>query len=161
MPKSFQTSHYTLGNYSSERPVTQSFTSNSSTAIMGKRAAEDVEGLQTVLKKGERPLKSDDVNEAGEFEDEFEDEFESEEELFEAGVDGRPDAEREVEESRGMWLTPVALCGVHYTLRQRNVTDVLQTRWMSTSRPSYQDEISFKLESPWPQIHLLTRCSIP
>ena len=115
---------------------------------MGKRAAEDVEGLQATLKDGERPLKSDDTNEAGDFEDEFEDEFESEEELFEAGIDGRPDAEREGEESRGMWLAPVALCGVHYRLRLRNVTDVPQIRWMSTIRPSYQDEISFKLESP-------------
>jgi ribosome assembly protein RRB1 len=34
----------------------------------------------------------------GEFEDEFEDEFESEDEILEAGVDGRPDAEREVDE---------------------------------------------------------------
>ena len=102
-----------LATISPKDPTAQSFTTNSTTAIMGKRAAEDVEGLQTALKKGERPLKSDDTNEAGEFEDEFEDEFESEEELFEAGVDGRPDAEREVEESRGMWLSLVALCGVH------------------------------------------------
>lgn len=37
-------------------------------------------------------------DEVGEFEDEFEDEFESEDEILEAGVDGRPDAEREEEE---------------------------------------------------------------
>lgn len=38
-------------------------------------------------------------DEVGEFEDEYEDEFESEEdEIFEAGVDGRPDEEREAEE---------------------------------------------------------------
>ena len=36
----------------------------------------------------------------GDFEDEFEDEFESEDEMFEAGVDGRPDAEREADEGR-------------------------------------------------------------
>ena len=34
----------------------------------------------------------------GEFEDEFEDEYESDDEILEAGVDGRPDAEREAEE---------------------------------------------------------------
>ncbi|KLU92769.1 ribosome assembly protein RRB1 [Magnaporthiopsis poae ATCC 64411] len=38
----------------------------------------------------------------GEFEDEFEDEFESEDEILEAGVDGRPDAEREAEEKSAM-----------------------------------------------------------
>ena len=44
----------------------------------------------------------------GEFEDEFEDEFESEDEIFEAGVDGRPDAEREAEE-RTCKFPPLAL----------------------------------------------------
>lgn len=73
---------------------------------MAKRAAEDEESITTPLKKGDRPTKpeQDKDNEAGDFEDEFEDEFESEDEIFEAGVDGRPDAEREAEESRGMWL---------------------------------------------------------
>jgi len=43
-----------------------------------------------------------DEDEVGEFEDEYEDEFESEEdEIFEAGVDGRPDEEREAEERQG------------------------------------------------------------
>lgn len=51
------------------------------------------------LKSGDRPIMEDGA-EALEFEDEFEDEFESEseDEIFEAGVDGRPDAEREAEE---------------------------------------------------------------
>lgn len=40
----------------------------------------------------------EDGEEALEFEDEYEDEFESEDEIFEAGVDGRPDADREAEE---------------------------------------------------------------
>lgn len=48
------------------------------------------------LKSGDRPVRED--GEVLEFEDEFEDEFESEDEIFEAGVDGRPDAEREAEE---------------------------------------------------------------
>ena len=41
----------------------------------------------------------DKANEMGDFEDEFEDEFESEDEIIEAGVDGRPDAEREADEA--------------------------------------------------------------
>ena len=77
---------------------------------MAKRAAEDAESIPTPLKKGDRPVKldEDEEDEAGEFEDQFEDEFESEDELFEAGVDGRPDTEREAEESRGMWLKRIA-----------------------------------------------------
>jgi ribosome assembly protein RRB1 len=62
---------------------------------MSKRPAEDDrEGVP--LKGGERLEKSQDNG--LEFEDEFEDEFESEDEILEAGVDGRPDAEREAEE---------------------------------------------------------------
>lgn len=63
---------------------------------MSKRSAESVE--QSALKAGERPIAEVPMDEAGEFEDEFEDEFESEDEILEAGVDGRPDAEREEEE---------------------------------------------------------------
>ena len=77
---------------------------------MVKRTAEGVENQTTPLKKGERPLKAEDNDELGDFEDEFEDEFDSEDEIFEAGVDGRPDAEREAEERRGTWFTRVALC---------------------------------------------------
>jgi ribosome assembly protein RRB1 len=49
------------------------------------------------LKGGDRPVRED--GEVLDFEDEYEDEFESEDEIFEAGVDGRPDAEREAEEA--------------------------------------------------------------
>ncbi|EGS17912.1 putative ribosome assembly protein [Thermochaetoides thermophila DSM 1495] len=66
---------------------------------MPKRQAED-EKAAGPLKGGERPdaMDVDDKdNDMGEFEDEFEDEF-SEEEIIEAGVDGRPDTEREAEE---------------------------------------------------------------
>ncbi|CAM1509783.1 Fc.00g001180.m01.CDS01 [Cosmosporella sp. VM-42] len=67
---------------------------------MSKRTAEHSD---LPLKGGERPEKMDvDDNQMGEFEDEFEDEFESEDEIFEAGVDGRPDAEREAEEKDAM-----------------------------------------------------------
>lgn len=66
---------------------------------MSKRAAED-ESLAAPLKGGDRPeaMDVDKDHDMGEFEDDFEDEFESEDEIIEAGVDGRPDAEREAEE---------------------------------------------------------------
>ncbi|RGP61797.1 ribosome assembly protein rrb1 [Fusarium sporotrichioides] len=70
---------------------------------MSKRTAEADHG--DALKGGERPEKmdiDDNNKEMGEFEDEFEDEFESEDEILEAGVDGRPDAEREAEEKDAM-----------------------------------------------------------
>ena len=66
---------------------------------MAKRAAEDEE--QLALKAGQRPSISSNADETFDFEDEFEDEFESEDEIMEAGVDGRPDAEREKEEAKG------------------------------------------------------------
>lgn len=69
---------------------------------MSKRAAEDHENGSVSLKGGDRPEKRDLVDEVGEFEDEFEDEYESEDEILEAGVDGRPDVEREAEEQAGM-----------------------------------------------------------
>lgn len=65
---------------------------------MAKRAADDEQPSHGALKSGERPV-ADEVRVEGEdFEDEFEDEYESEDEIFEAGVDGRPDEEREAEE---------------------------------------------------------------
>lgn len=71
---------------------------STNTANMSKRHRDsDITGEPTFLKSGDRPLRED-GEEALEFEDEYEDEFESEDEIFEAGVDGRPDAEREAEE---------------------------------------------------------------
>lgn len=64
---------------------------------MSKRSAEAFDGENAPRKGGEREVKND-GGEQLEFEDEFEDEFESEDEILEAGVDGRPDAEREAEE---------------------------------------------------------------
>ena len=78
---------------------------------MAKRSAEDSGVEISQLKDGERPLKPENGDEAGDFEDEFEDEFDSEEEVFEAGVDGRPDDEQGAEEKRGTWFTSEALCG--------------------------------------------------
>jgi ribosome assembly protein RRB1 len=68
--------------------------------IMAKRAAEDEE--QLALKAGQRPATLADGDDDLEFEDEFEDEFESEDDIMEAGVDGRPDADRAREEAKGM-----------------------------------------------------------
>ncbi|KAF2767717.1 WD40 repeat-like protein [Teratosphaeria nubilosa] len=65
---------------------------------MAKRAAEDDELSPQALKAGERPVNNGGVAEGEDFEDEFEDEYESEDEIFEAGVDGRPDEEREAED---------------------------------------------------------------
>ncbi|RMJ24014.1 ribosome assembly protein [Aspergillus sp. HF37] len=65
---------------------------------MSKRTADAAEEQSAPLKAGDRPVADAPPDEVGEFEDEFEDEFESEDEVLEAGVDGRPDAEREAEE---------------------------------------------------------------
>lgn len=64
---------------------------------MAKRAAEE-EDTPMPLKAGERPVADGGVGDGEDFEDEFEDEYESEDDILEAGVDGRPDAEREAEE---------------------------------------------------------------
>ena len=76
---------------------------------MAKRPAEYDDTETNALKSGERPLHAE-GEEDEEFEDEFEDEYDSEDEILEAGIDGRPDEEREVEERRGMWITPKAVC---------------------------------------------------
>jgi ribosome assembly protein RRB1 len=76
---------------------------------MSKRAADFGEDEPEVIKNGDRPMdvdQSNDQNGVGEFEDEFEDEFESEDEIMEAGVDGRPDDEREAEERESRPFCP-------------------------------------------------------
>ena len=66
---------------------------------MSKRtAAPEDEGAS--LKAGQRPEVGTNGEPILDFEDEFEDEYESEDDIMEAGVDGRPDAEREAEQSR-------------------------------------------------------------
>lgn len=68
---------------------------------MSKRTADEVDGAGP-LKDHDRPdaMEIDEKpNDMGEFEDEFEDEYESDDEIIEAGVDGRPDTEREAEEA--------------------------------------------------------------
>jgi ribosome assembly protein RRB1 len=64
---------------------------------MAKRPADSEQEVETI-KNGDRPMEVEQHNEGLDFEDEFEDEFESEDEILEAGVDGRPDEEREAEE---------------------------------------------------------------
>ena len=73
---------------------------------MGKRTAEPSKNEGVSLKAGEREETRKNGDDVGDFEDEFEDEYESEDEIFEAGVDGRPDEEREAEERRGTSITP-------------------------------------------------------
>jgi len=67
---------------------------------MSKRGAEELNGAP--LKAGQRPENGTTNDDNLDFEDDYEDEFESEDEIMEAGVDGRPDAERENEAARGM-----------------------------------------------------------
>jgi ribosome assembly protein RRB1 len=76
------------------------FTLSHNNYTMSKRRADLSEDSSVALKSGERPAQEN--GEALEFEDEYEDEFESEDEIYEAGVDGRPDAEREAEEREGL-----------------------------------------------------------
>jgi ribosome assembly protein RRB1 len=67
---------------------------------MSKRPAQDDEQTSPqALKAGERPIANSAIPDGENFEDEFEDEFESEDEIMEAGVDGRPDEEREAEQA--------------------------------------------------------------
>ena len=77
---------------------------------MAKRPAEDLIDGGVSLKGGGRPKPAEGGDEVEDFEDEFEDEYESEDEIIEAGLDGRPDEERQAEE-KGMWITPKARCG--------------------------------------------------
>lgn len=63
---------------------------------MAKRPVEDED--QPPLKAGQRPQTPPNSHDTLDFEDDFEDEFESGDEIMEAGVDGRPDGEREEEE---------------------------------------------------------------
>lgn len=64
---------------------------------MAKRPADSEQEVEAI-KNGDRPMEVEQHTEGLDFEDEFEDEFESEDEILEAGVDGRPDEEREAEE---------------------------------------------------------------
>lgn len=126
---------------------------------MSKRTLEEQAVDQmNPLKGGERPQAAENGDDVGVFEDDYEDEFESEDEIFEAGVDGRPDDEREVEERRGTWITLVALCEIRCQLSLHDFADSVQMAWMWTSRHLYPVEVSLQRGSHYPQIHLHTRC---
>jgi len=75
---------------------------------MSKRNATESELEEQALKSGQRPV-VENGEEGPDFEDEFEDEFESEDEILEAGVDGRPDEEREAEGREGL-----STCATHF-----------------------------------------------
>lgn len=77
---------------------------------MAKRPAEADDKELDAVKNGGRPMDID-QDDVGEFEDDYEDEFESEDEIFEAGVDGRPDEEREAEERESRLRTPPLCIG--------------------------------------------------
>ncbi len=98
---------------------------------MAKRSAEDDEDGGIKLADGERPRTSEGGDESLDYADEFEDEYESEDEVFEAGVDGRPDNEREAEERRGTWAIPELQCELSLLPISSN-PDNEQMRWMWT-----------------------------
>lgn len=114
---------------------------------MAKRPA-DSEQEPEAIKNGDRPMEID-QDEVGDFEDEFEDEFESEDEIFEAGVDGRPDEEREAEERESMCRR----------FKLRILADNYKTAWISTKAPSYPAGTSSRQAKPSIPICPRTRCS--
>jgi ribosome assembly protein RRB1 len=79
----------------------------------------------------------------GDFEDEFEDEYESEDEIFEAGVDGRPDAEREAEE-RAVGAMDVDSNGTFIVGRNK----LEQGQHLAPDLGTY--EMLHNLSTPWP-----------
>ncbi|KAF2137554.1 uncharacterized protein K452DRAFT_301936 [Aplosporella prunicola CBS 121167] len=113
---------------------------------MSKRPADAAaDGQPDALKRGERPIQSDLPNEAGDFEDEYEDEFESEDEIFEAGVDGRPDEEREAEEREDAMEVDQGtfIPGRHKLSAGETLAPDLSTY-----------EMLHSLETPWPCLSL-------
>lgn len=102
------------------------------------------------MKAGGRPdamdIDMDNNNEMGEFEDEFEDEFESEDEILEAGVDGRPDAEREAEEKEGAMDVDGAPSGPGTFIVGRTKLEPGQT--LAPDPTTYH--MLHNLSTPWP-----------
>ena len=98
------------------------------------------------LKGGDRPVRED--GEVLDFEDEYEDEYESEDEILEAGVDGRPDAEREAEEA-GMCMFTHTTCVMTDTSMQK--------QWTLIQAHSFQAEQNSAQERPSNQISAYTK----
>jgi len=125
---------------------------------MSKRAAEPSEKELETLKSGSRPMEMevDTADDVGEFEDEFEDEYESEDEIFEAGVDGRPDEEREAEEKEGNILVSQLLNNPDLTLSFFSI----QQPWRWTKAHSFPAATNCPPARPSLPIFLHTKCSI-
>jgi len=119
------------------------------TGSMSKRPADSDEHELDAIKNGDRPMELD-QEEAGEFEDEFEDEYESEDEIFEAGVDGRPDEEREAEERESRF---------HHVCWDQTPSNLGQMPWMSTRAHSYPAATSSPPARPLRPIFPPTKCS--
>ncbi|KAL1302331.1 hypothetical protein AAFC00_002741 [Neodothiora populina] len=108
---------------------------------MSKRPAEyESDEEVRALKAGQRPANAAE-DDGQEFEDEFEDEFESEDEIFEAGVDGRPDEEREAEERENEMQVDQDTF-----IPGRHKLDAGQT--LAPDLSTY--EMLHTLEAPWP-----------
>lgn len=103
---------------------------------MAKRAAEDEQTSPSALKSGERPVADNGIAEGEEFEDEFEDEYESEDEVLEAGVDGRPDEEREAEERANGEAKQFLY------VKDLMANNCTQAPWKLTSKPLFQGDIN-------------------
>lgn len=134
---------------------------------MAKRGAEAEEEIAGALKAGERPMTDAPHDEMGEFEDEFEDEFESEDEILEAGVDGRPDAEREEEEEeqRGTWLPLELALRCAFQLQLLLLVRVLtfggkQMLWRLISRLFCRAGRNWRRARHCRRTHLPMKCSI-
>lgn len=128
---------------------------------MSKRAAEASDEQSAALKAGERPMIDAPADEVGEFEDEFEDEFESEDEILEAGVDGRPDAEREEEERGWSSLRNIFFFACNGQYETNYHYGITQRLWMLTSRLSFLDGRNWRQERPCRLIPRPTTCCTP
>jgi hypothetical protein len=115
---------------------------------MAKRPADSEQDLEAI-KNGDRPMEID-QDEVGDFEDEFEDEFESEDEIFEAGVDGRPDEEREAEEKESRLMTAISAACAH--------ANPSKMPWTWTKALLYLDGTSSRLAKPSIPISPHTKC---
>jgi len=108
---------------------------------MSKRPIEDGASNGVPLHNGERQEPAQDGADDVQFEDEYEDEFESEDEIMEAGVDGRPDAEREAEEAEN-------------AMDVDNQTFMVGRNKLSKDEVLEPDETAYemlhRLEPPWP-----------
>lgn len=106
---------------------------------MSKRSAEQDDGQR--LRPSEREA-AEARPDGEQFEDEFEDEYESEDEILEAGVDGRPDEEREAEQANAMDIDKATF------IPGRHKLDPGQT--LAPDLSTY--ELLHTLEPKWPSL---------